>query len=399
MSSLSDLIRPPAVAAPAREAARPSPAKGRRIILINSFLNSGGSQQATIRLARQLARRGHEAEAWFLYRKGDFFAPEIEGVRTRVMIDKPSLTVLDHARIAKGLWQSFRRDRPDAVVTFLPLAASLGQGAAMAAGVSARVTSQRVPGSTYGRAMRLMDRAFGTLGVFREIVCVSDAVEASFSTYPERYRQRLSVVHNGIEWSPPGGERRDTRRRLGIDDTEMVLLAVGRIQAQKNFGLALRAIEGVAGVRLVIAGDGPDREALEQAARRADLARPVLFLGNQTPTAVGELLAAADAFIQPSLFEGQSNALLEAMHAGLPILASDIPEQRETLALPGGGHAGRLIPLDDPSAWRDAVVALRDEPDARAALGRRAKAHVNDRFALETMVSRFEQLILSHLEH
>jgi glycosyltransferase involved in cell wall biosynthesis len=369
----------------------------RRIILINSFLNTGGSQQATIRLARQLKLRGHDAEAWFLYNKGEFYAPEIVGVETRILIDKPSLGVAEHARLFALLVRRFVADRPDAVVTFLPLAAVLGQFAALLAGVKARITSQRVPGDTYTPMLRRLDRLWGTFGIFKEVVCVSDAVRRSFDTYPAPYRGRLAVVHNGIEWRAAAVDRQSARARLGLAPDQFALLAVGRLQEQKNFGLAIEAAAKAGGVRLLIAGDGPDREALEARTRELGAADRTGFLGNQTPERIAELLAASDAFILPSLFEGQSNALLEAMHAGLPILASDIEMQRETLTEAGGGVAGFLLPLGSAAAWSEAIARLRDDPVLRRDLGGRAEALVRERFGLAAMVDKFEALILRHV--
>jgi glycosyltransferase involved in cell wall biosynthesis len=367
----------------------------KRILVINSFANTGGSQQATMRLARQLKLRGHDAEALFLYRKGPFFSPATLGVPASVLVDKPALTMMDHLKLPFSLFKLFRNRRPDAVITFLPFASGVAQPIAFLSGVRTRIASQRVPGSTYSTLLKALDRFCGTVGIFTEIVCVSEAVRKSFESYPRSYRRRLRVVHNGIEWAGTTTGRDAARSKFGLDKSEFCVAAVGRLCEQKNFGLAIAAVGKTSGTRLLIAGDGPDRTMLEKQALALDVADCVDFLGNQPAERVAELFAACDAFILPSLFEGQSNALLEAMHAGLPILASDIEMQRETLRLAGGDFAGLLLPLDDAEKWAEALARLRDNEQLRHLLSDQAGRLVNDRFDLGKMVSKFENLILA----
>ena len=96
------------------------------------------------------------------------------------------------------------------------------------------------------------------------------------------------------------------------------------------------------------------------------------FLGSLAHDRVTDLLRAADGFIQTSLFEGQSNSILEAMHEGMPIICSDIPMQRETVCTENGDTAAMLVPLDEFEGWRNAVLRLRDDRDFAQELGARA---------------------------
>jgi glycosyltransferase involved in cell wall biosynthesis len=369
------------------------PFRQRRILLINSFMSAGGAQQATLRLGRQLRLRGHEAEVCFLYNRGGFYDPEVVGVATRTLIDRPRISALDALRLPLRLHRLIRAERPDAVIGFLPLAAVLGASAALAAGVKVRMASQRVPGSTFGGLMRRLDRLCGSLGVYSRVVCVSNAVRDSFSGYPRRYRERLTVVHNGIEWTPLEQSKAAAREAIGLPSDAVVLLAVGRLEPQKNLPFLVEQIAAVPGVVLLIAGEGAQRAQLERRIRELGLQDRVTLMGNLGRNEVRRLLAAADVFVQPSLFEGQSNALLEAMHAGLPPLVSDVPMQRETLTDDAGGTAGFIIPLDDPAAWREALLRMRDDIGLRQEHGRRAAALVEARFGLQRMVDAFEAAI------
>ncbi|HEY7979355.1 MAG TPA: glycosyltransferase, partial [Rhizomicrobium sp.] len=163
----------------------------KKIIGIVSFMNAAGAQEALMRLMRQLRLRGHHTEVWFLYQKTPCYRGE-QGVR--IILDKRRLTPLDIPVLFFRLTEMLRAAQPDAVVGFLPLANILGLTAAAAAGTKLRIASQRSPGPTFGRAMRVLDEFLGSHGAYGPIVCVSHAVKDSFAGYPRAYRERLSVV-------------------------------------------------------------------------------------------------------------------------------------------------------------------------------------------------------------
>src|SRR5215813_6339730 len=360
-----------------------------RIVGVTSFMNAAGAQEALLRIARQLRGRGHHMSVWFLYEEAPVFRGEPD---TYTFVERPRLSPIEYLKVFFALRDRIRREKPDVVVGFLPLGQVFGAIAAASAGVKARIASQRTPGPTYGRAMRHLDRICGTTGLYRRIVCVSEAVRDSFAGYPEGYRRRLCVVHNGIEWPDELPDRGVARRRLGLSQDMIAFLAIGRMKKQKNYRFMLERVAETPGIVLLIAGDGELREGLEGAAAELAVVDRVRFLGNVTRSGVRELLSACDVFIQTSAYEGQSNAVLEAMHAGLPIIVSDIPMQRETLCGETGAAAAILAPLDDPVAWRDGMVQLRDQPALRARLGAEAKALVERRFGLTRMIDGFERV-------
>ena len=363
----------------------------KKIIGMVSFMNEAGAQEAMMRLMRQLRARGHETETWFLYEKNSCYRgqPAVE-----VILPKPRLTLTDLPVLFSRLLAMLRARRPHAVIGFLPLANIMGQLAAHMAGVPVRIASQRSPGSTFNPAMQAIDRALGTHGIYTRVICVSHAVRESFAAYPPAYCARLGVVNNGIEWDPSALERDAARHSFGIPADMPLLVASGRFVPQKNYDLMVRVLATAPNMRLAIAGDGPLRPAAEAVAAEMGAADRIHFLGALAHRRVIDLLCAADGFIQTSLFEGQSNSTLEAMHAGLPIVCSDIAMQRETLCEEDGTPAALLMALDDFDGWRHGVLRLRDEPVFAASLGARAKALVSRRFALARMIDGFEQAVL-----
>ncbi|HWA31425.1 MAG TPA: glycosyltransferase family 4 protein [Rhizomicrobium sp.] len=362
----------------------------KKIIGIVSFMNAAGAQEALMRLMRQLRLRGHESEVWFLYERSPCYRNE-PGVR--VIMEQPRLTPVDIPKLFLRLVNLLREERPDAVVGFLPLANIMGMAAAAAAGIQTRVASQRSPGPTFGRAMRALDGFLGSHGVYGPIVCVSHAVKDSFATYPRAYRERLSVVNNGIEWMPSRMCRAEARASFGIPDRYPLLVASGRFEPQKNYDLMVRVMATTPRMRLAIAGEGRLHAATQALARELGADDRIHFLGSLPHARIKDFLRAADGFVQTSLFEGQSNSILEAMHEGLPIVCSDIPMQRETLCEENGVATALLVPLDDFEAWRNAFIRLRDDRVLRVELGARTHALVLQRFSLDRMIDGFEAVI------
>lgn len=365
-----------------------------KIICVASFLNVAGAPEAILRLGRQLRHRGHSVENWFLYKKGEV---PLDLRFDRVLRDTPRPSLLQYAGLFLKLVADIRREKPDVVVAFLPLANVMALTAARLAGVRVAVASQRSPGDTYGRIMRIMDRLLGSIGVYSRVVCVSEAVEQSFSRYPKPYRDRLCVVHNGIEWTSSGLTREAARARFDLPAEGLVAVSAGRLSAQKNYPLLLEALAQAPGVLVVIAGDGELREVLVAQARDLGIAERVRFLGAIARADIPDLLRASDVFVQTSLFEGQSNALLEAMNEGMATLVADIPEQRETLTdARTGERVGELAPIGQPEAWASALVGLRDDPARRATLAAAAKALVDRQFTVERMIAGFEAAMTVH---
>ena len=363
----------------------------KKIIGIVSFMNAAGAQEALMRLMRQLRLRGHDTEVWFLYQKTPCYRGE-QGVR--IVLDKTRLTPLDIPVLFLRLTEMLRAARPDAVVGFLPLANILGLSAAAAAGTRLRIASQRSPGPTFGRAMRVLDQFLGSHGIYGPIICVSQAVKDSFAGYPRAYCERLSVVNNGIEWSSSEMEKAEARASFGIPGDLPLLVASGRFEPQKNYDLMVRVMATTPRMRLAIAGDGRLRAVTEALACDLGADDRIHFLGNLPHVRIKDFLRAADGFAQTSLFEGQSNSILEAMHEGLPIICSDIPMQRETLCEENGEPAAMLVPLENFESWRTAFLRLRDDDDFAAELGIRARALVSRRFTLNRMIDGFETIIL-----
>jgi glycosyltransferase involved in cell wall biosynthesis len=169
---------------------------------------------------------------------------------------------------------------------------------------------------------------------------------------------------------------------------------IARLHPEKGHALLLRAFARahprLPGARLLIVGDGTLARSLRDEARRLAISDRVTFLGFQDDLV--SLLVALDVFVLPSFAEGTPLAIYEAMAAGLPIIASNVPGIGE---LVHHGESGFLVPPGDLEALTDALIRLAgDAPELRASLGRRARAIArhDPRWSIETSTRRLESL-------
>ena len=361
-----------------------------RILIVVSLANSGGAQMAALRLARGLRDRGHDPRVLFLYERGRIDAPD-HPYEVLLPVADPGFG--DYVRIARALHRRLGREKPDLVLTFLPLAHVLGQAAARVAGIGRRIISHRTPVSTASPLLRRMDTLWAWLGMYTGVVAVSEAVRAKCSHYPAWLKERTVVVHNGLrDWRPSSLTRAEARRRFAIADGSFLLVAVGRLAEQKNYPLMLRVVQRIENATLLIAGDGPLRPELEATIARLGLGERVTLLGAVDRAEIPDLLAAADVFVQTSTYEGQSNSVLEALQTPVPVVAHDIPEQRETIAEADGATAGALVPLDNVEAWVAAIERLRRDPVV-ALTAREIASRRSQLFRFDTMITGFERAL------
>lgn len=360
----------------------------RRIAFVVSFWSLGGAPEVAARVADALRARGHEVEVWYLYRRTDQPLPRGP---CRLLVDRDVSRSAGYVALPWLLLKALRRFRPDTVISFSPLAHVLGQTAATLAGVGRRAAAHRVVCTEYTPVLRALDRILGSIGAYTSIIAVSKAVEESVARYPLAYRRKVRVIHNGVSRAPSPVGRLEARAAFGLPADAGLVLAVGRLADQKNYPLLIDAVARLDHAHLVVAGTGQRRQALERQAAALGMADRLHLLGHLSPAALSDLFRACDVFALASLFEGQSNALLEAMAEGMPIIASNIPEQVETLRGADGRDAAVLLPVGDAGAWTRAIGRMLDDAELRASLS--AAALERSRcFSVDSMIDAFEEV-------
>lgn len=238
------------------------------------------------------------------------------------------------------------------------------------------------------RLYNRMDRL--SLPTAHAVVTVCEAFARQLTTFAGVARERIHVQHNSIRRDETAGAEeaaRSFRASLGVREDERLVLAIGRLSSEKAHADLLRAFAHLSAdnpeiaARLVIVGDGPERERLEAAARSSGVAGRVRFAGQLSD--VRPCYAAADVLALPSHSEGSPYVLLEAMAAGLPVVATavgGVPEmvQDETSAL--------LVPARDPRALAAALARVLTDRELARKLAANAATLVATRYSPETYV-------------
>jgi sugar transferase (PEP-CTERM/EpsH1 system associated) len=203
---------------------------------------------------------------------------------------------------------------------------------------------------------------------------------------------RVVTIHNGVDTNRFSDEGRLAGRRLlGLEEDEVAVGTVGRLDPVKDQMGLLEAFARLAAaerrVVLFIVGGGPCRAALEQRAGRADLAGRVHLLGERSD--IAELLKGFDIFVLPSIAEGISNTILEAMATGLPVVASRTGGNPELVE---EGVTGTLVPVGDPAALAAALTLHVTEPEVRSLYGKAGRQRAVVHFGLERMAEHYRGL-------
>ncbi len=221
------------------------------------------------------------------------------------------------------------------------------------------------------------------------VVAVSQPVYDAFrAQHPRFSAARVTVIDNGVETPVPAAT--DPLAGVRLPGHTIVFVAA-RLDPVKDLPTLVRAIAHLdprrRRVQLVIAGDGPERAPLEALVAEKQLGDYVKLLGMRFD--IGALLCAVDVFALSSLTEGMSLAALEAMAAGLPIVATRVGGNPEIVA---HEKTGLLVPAQDPVALGDALARACDDAALRKNWGQAGRALVDRRFSLRRTVERYQEL-------
>jgi glycosyltransferase involved in cell wall biosynthesis len=200
-------------------------------------------------------------------------------------------------------------------------------------------------------------------------------------------RERVSVLPNPAPEVPKLPPRDELKRSLGVNGATLAF--AGRLTAQKSLGRALEAVAAADGVSLLVAGEGPDRHALETRARALGIADRVRFLGPQPRERVVELFRAADATILSSSWENFPHTVVEALAVGTPVLAMEAGGVAEVVH---DGVNGLLVPAGDTPALAAAVQRFFADPQLRERLSDQAVTSVAD-YSAERVFSQLEDVL------
>jgi len=351
-----------------------------------------GGQRQVFLLSTGLARRGHPV--MLVARRGGELARRAAAAGIEV-VETPVGGGLNR-RAVRTLTEAVRRFRPAAV----GLHSSRSHNVAMLArlllgrGGPLFVVTRRVDFSLGKDPLNRLKYLRGADGY----IAISRAVERELLAIGVP-AERVRIVHSGVEPPQvPPEAREEVRRELGIGEETPVLGVVAALTDHKGHRYLLEAmpqvLEAFPGSVLLLAGDGELREELEAQAQSLDLpGEAVRFLGHRTD--VPRILGALDLFVMPSKLEGLGTSVVDAMLAGVPVVATragGLPELIED------GVSGLLAEPRSPESLADRIVEALADAGLRSRLAERARAVAVERFSAEAMVDGTLEVYREFLE-
>lgn len=353
-----------------------------KTIHIDSEMGWSGGQRQVSALCSYLHERGHEVK--IICRPGSELGAwaKREGIAAIPVKMGSILSIGTVLRIRSAI----RRERPDVVHLHASRAHVLGGAAARMAGVPLTVVTRRMD--------EPVKMVWPNTGAYNRwvnvVVAISEAVKdvlIESGVDPARIR----VINSGAEIDRFADAKPDPELRssLGVADGAFAVCTAATLAERKGVKYLIQAASmlGKEGkrVHLIIAGEGEQRAELEQLADKLNVAASFVGFRKDMPN----VLATVNAFAMPALAEGLGIAVIEAMAAGRPVIASAVGGLRESVI---DGETGFLIAPRDPRALADAIGKLIDNPGLASSFGAAGQARAREHFSLANMAARNEAL-------
>ncbi len=357
-------------------------------------LNVGGAEVLAARMARQL--RDHFAFTFFCLDELGALGEQLRDERfpVHVLERRPGLDW----RCAYRLATLLRQERVDVLHAhqytpfFYGLSARL-LGDPLGRRPPVLLTEHGRHHPDYPRRKRMLvnrllierrDRVVAVGGAVRQALVHNEGI-------PER---RVQVIYNGVDLTPFAQavpERAALRRSLGLPADEFVIIQVARLDYLKDHATAVRTMDrlvrALPSARLLIVGEGPERQAIAELVRQRGLERHVEFLGLRRDVSL--LLQASDAFLLTSISEGIPLTIIEAMAAALPVVATQVGGVGEIVE---NGRTGLLAPSGDDDTLARHLLALAANPEKRQELGKLGRDRAHALFAEPRMMDGYGRL-------
>ena len=357
-------------------------------------LGRGGAERLLTAYAQEIQRQGHDVIVVVLKdRDGNPEAKRLSaaGIPVQMLrIDK-----LRRVDQIKHALQRLRELKPDIIHAHLEVSSIVAGLASAIIGVPVVSTLH-----TLDHPQRI-DRASARLWVMNRIlsdlydrvICLSKAIEESARTHGLA-RAPLITLSNGIEievFDRVGTPRQEIRKNFNIPSNAPLVVTIAVLRAPKGIDRLIRAMtivrSRVPDSRLLIVGDGEERERLVALTAERGMVETVTFAGFRED--VPDLLRAADVFVLPTLWDALPTVVIEAMAARIPVVASRVGGIPDMVS---DGIQGRLIPPDDPSALGEAIAEILKDDLMRGAMAMAARHRTESDFSIVGQVGKLTAL-------
>lgn len=351
-----------------------------KICFITATLTSGGSERVMSLVANQLAKRGHDVEIVNL-NKHIVFYPIHEDVHLSFAEDEVGSSI-----ISKIIWlrKHVKTEKPDVVIPFMEAVYCVTLLALIGVEVPV-ISSERIDPRKSPFVRNILRRIF--LPLTTHLVVQTKDIKAF---YPEFIQKKTSIIYNPVS---------ETVFHLQDEPKENVIISVGKLDGQKNQKLLINAFARIADKfpewKLVIYGEGPERDSLERLIQDSRFKiQDKVSLPGRCETVIEEMNK-AKVFAFSSDFEGMSNAILEAVCVGLPVVTTNVSGAAELVK---DGEGGFVVPIRNEKALADSLRILLKDESLMHKMAQHNKATAKN-FKLEMIVDQWESLILHICNH
>lgn len=364
-----------------------------KIVYVITSTGVGGAEKILYHTIRGLDDNKYTVLLCTLKKKG-IIAKELEkhGVNVHCvqLSEKEGLTGwLSSMIVLFRLFLFMREHRPTIIHSFLFRANILSRIAGYLTGVPVIISSIRVMGGEKGY-FHLIERV--TSFMVDRYIAVSGSVKRYIIQKSRVHDGKVSVIYNGIDVEGKNSlQMKNVKLPFDIETEDKLLVVVGRLHKQKGHSYLFHAISKVQNevpkIKLLVVGEGEEENSLKYLAKSLDLTEQIIFAGLRHE--IERILIMAEIFVLPSVWEGMPNALLEAMVAGKPVIATKVGGVPELVV---HGETGILVPPEDVDALANAIKDLLNDTSKAQKLGEAARTQVEKHFTISKTVEETENL-------
>ncbi len=367
-------------------------------------MTTGGAQKGLLDQAYCFHARGCKVEAAFIYDKDglhEAWQQRAPFPIKNLQIHDPNANFMQRSlQFIKGifrLWKFMRREKFDIVETFTHDSNLIGLPIAWLAGIPVCIATHRGLDTRFPRWRLKLHTLMINMGIADVFLAVSDGV-GHLARLEGVRPGKILVIRNGVTPLDVGSvDAGEVRKRLNLKEGDLFLLAVGRLAYQKGFDILIGAvpalIEKHPHLTVNICGGGALMADLQSQISDLGLSDHVKLLGNWSN--VAPLLAIADIFVLSSRFEGLSRAMLEAMAAGVPVVATKVQGVEEVIT---DGVHGLIVQPEDPVDLSRALIHMVEHSEMRKQMGIAAQKHIMSSYTTDVMFAKLFDLMTNLLK-
>ncbi len=350
-------------------------------------LGIGGLEKVVATLASNLNKEKYNVSVWCL-RKGGFFADKLieEGIDVKIL----GISTSRNPIAIYKLYKLLKRHKIDLIHTHAYSAGTIGRISAFLAGVSVIISHNHSVYDYYHKYFRLVEWALSH--ITDRIICISDRVRKSTNRTQGISAEKLITIHNGINSIGPVQKKAITKlkKELRIPPGHTVISTITHMEEHKGVSYLIQSASRICKSRenliFLLVGEGAQEEELKELCVSLKIEENVVFTGERSD--IPEILSLTDIFVLPSVREGLSLSILEAMASGKPVIATSVGGIPEVVS---DGVSGILVRPKNPYALHDAIVELLDDKVKQRLMGFNGKRIFEERFNSGTMVDRIEK--------